>query len=92
MPKYRTKNALFWYFWTRILKIIVTIEINALEFFKSEAFERSALFKVGDLFFLKVWVPVWVRERFIKYAKYDKCFPIFSYFEIFCKLYVTNVW
>ena len=34
MPKFFTINALFRYFWARILKTLVTFEISILEFVK----------------------------------------------------------
>ena len=41
IPKYGTKNALFVYFWSRILKTIVIFEISTLEFVISESLTHT---------------------------------------------------
>ena len=41
MPKFGTKNALFGYFWARILKNYCHIEISNLEFVKLRNFVKK---------------------------------------------------
>ena len=41
MPKVWSKNALFGYFWARVLKTVVIIEINTLTSFKLESFAEN---------------------------------------------------
>ena len=45
--KFGTKNALFWYFWTGILKTIVISEINALEFVLLQSWVQKKSLNMG---------------------------------------------
>ena len=50
MPISGTKNVLFGYSWTRILKNYVIFEINTLEFVKIEVLTHTVNFCIGSLF------------------------------------------
>ena len=50
MPKFGTKNALFGYFWARILKNIVIFEISTLKFVKNESLIQTVNFSIGSTF------------------------------------------
>ena len=50
MPKFGTKNALFGYFWARILKNIVIFEISTLKFVKNESLTHTVNFGIGFAF------------------------------------------
>ena len=52
MPKFGTKNALFGYFWARILKSFVIYEISTLKFvnIESESLTHTVNFGIGSAF------------------------------------------
>ena len=50
MPKFGTKNALFGYFWARILKNCCHIEISTLTFVKDESLTHTINFGIGSTF------------------------------------------
>ena len=50
MPKLRTKNALFGYFWGRIFKNTVIFEISSVEFVKHESLTHTMNFGIGFAF------------------------------------------
>ena len=49
-PKFGTKNALFGYFWARILKNYVIFEFSTLEFVKNESLIYTVNFAIGSAF------------------------------------------
>ena len=50
MTKFGIKNALFGYFWARILKNIVIFEISTLKFVKNESLTHTVNFGIGSAF------------------------------------------
>ena len=50
IPKYRTKNALFVYFWSRIFKNYFIFEIRTLEFVISESLTHTVNVGIGSAF------------------------------------------
>ena len=50
MPKFGTKNALFWYFWPEFEKTIAIFEISALKFVKHNFLTHPVNFGIEFVF------------------------------------------
>ena len=50
MPKFETKNALFWYFWLEFEKTIAMFEISAFKFVKHKFLTHPVNFGIEFVF------------------------------------------